>query len=119
MKNSLKESFKKVCEDDRLIITKDHLINLAYEKDHSGIDYAIPQAWVNENPHENLFYFVTDCTTGFFEVKNLLDLIPDSIAEKVIKRMELATFLSGKNYVNYPEYLDYKKLSDELYNLMY
>lgn len=123
MKNSLKAAFKNLCVDHRMNMTKGKLMNLAFGKNYSGIDSAIPQSWVNENQGEDLFYFATDCTTVFFEVKNMLDLIPDNLAEKIIKMRELYLLLNEmiinlEMYQDTPEFFEYRKLHDELYNLM-
>ena len=123
MKNSMKDSFRAACEDYRMNFTKGKLMNLAYGKNYSGIDSAIPQFWVNENPNENLFYFVTDCSTSFFEVKNLLDMISDPLAEKVIRMRELFEFLDNKikNHEEFrgtSEFMEYEELHDEFYKLL-
>ncbi len=68
---------------------KNKIMELAYGKQYSGIDTAIPQYWIDKEQPFDTFYLVTDCTSSLYRGVDLRDLIPDFIAKKVIRASEI------------------------------
>jgi len=56
---------------------KNSLFELAYGKDYSGIDFTIPQYWVDQEKPVTTFYLATDCTLSLFRIVDLRDVIPE------------------------------------------
>ncbi len=127
MKRDRFEKFAIACMANRY--TKEAIANIAYEGDTKGIDYAIPQSWFNAHPECNSNSFiVTDCTQIGYAVIELRDLIPNSVADKIIRMAEImkemeAGKVEGSKFTFSKEKIfslgeEYYALWDEIHLLM-
>jgi len=71
---------------------KGKLMAIAYEGNTRGIDYAIPQMYIDGNglSHEDTFWLVADCTMIGYRIVDLRDIIPDTMAIDIIQYANLS-----------------------------
>jgi len=70
-------------------VRKSDYARLVYGENMDGIDYAIPCSVYEKMTQEEYNFSMTDCTTSNYRIVNLLDCIPDYIAERVIEMSAL------------------------------
>lgn len=115
MKEKSKNDFVELCRGER--VTKRDLMLWAYEGDYSGVDSAIP---MNHPVYSNgeSWHFAADCTMGC-RVVDLLDLIPDSIVEKLRQMQHIRNEMTPMEKLSEVEwrerYEEYESIRNELF----